>query len=120
MYAVFRDGGKQYKVMEGQELLVDHRRIALGQRIEFDEVVSLNDNDGTRFGTPVLPGAKVVAEVLAEEKGDKIVVQHFRRRKKIRRVIGHRQKYIRVRVKEIVAPPGDAGDQTSADNPVHG
>jgi large subunit ribosomal protein L21 len=104
MYAIIRDGGRQHKVAEGQQLLVDSRDVEPGQAIEFDEIVLLSANDTTHVGTPLVAGAKVVAEAMGPTKGEKIEVQHFRRRKGSGDRTGHRQAYLQVMIKQIVVP----------------
>ena len=103
MYAIIRDGGRQHKVSEGQELLIDYRDVEPGARIEFDEVLLVSANDGAQVGAPVVPGAKVVVEAIGPVKGEKLQVQHFRRRKDSKTCTGHRQSYLKIVVKEIVS-----------------
>ena len=67
MYAIIRDGGRQYKVAEGQELMVDSRDVEPGQTIEFDEVLLVSANESAQVGTPVVSGAKVIALTLNHE-----------------------------------------------------
>ena len=99
MYAIIADGGRQYKVEEGQELDIDLRDAASGDEITFDQVLAVSGDDGVQVGQPVVEGAETVtAEVLAEVKGEKIYVQKFRRRKDSKRRTGHRQRYTRIRV----------------------
>jgi len=103
VYAIISDGGKQYRVEEG--LTFDIQRKDLGEgvdKIEFDRVLMIGDTeDGPKIGRPVVEGAKVTASVLGEVKGDKIVVQKFRRRKGYARKQGHRQRYLRVKIDAI-------------------
>ncbi|MCU0959180.1 MAG: 50S ribosomal protein L21 [Pirellulaceae bacterium] len=101
MYAIIADGGRQYRVEEGQELDVDYREAATGQEIEFDRVLAVSSDQGLQLGQPTLEGAKVTAQVLGVEQGEKIYVQKFRRRKNYRRRTGHRQMYTRVRISRI-------------------
>ena len=61
----------------------------------------VRDDSETRVGTPTVPGAKVVATVLGEQKGPKVVVRKFKRRKNYRRKQGHRQRYTRIRIEAI-------------------
>ena len=105
MYAVIEDSGQQFRVSEGDVLNVDLRPVGEGDaQIEFDRVLLVSGEDDVKVGTPLVSGAKVVAEVLdAEAKGEKLVVQHWRRRKASRRKKGHRQKYLRVRIASIKA-----------------
>ena len=101
MYAIIADGGRQYKVEEGQELDIDLRNAASGDEITFDQVLAVSSDDGTKIGQPVVEGATVTAEVLSEVKGEKIYVQKFRRRKDSKRRTGHRQRYTRIRIAKI-------------------
>jgi len=101
MYAIIADGGRQYKVEEGQELEIDLRDAAAGDQITFDRVLTISSEEGVKVGQPVVEGASVTAEVLAEVKGDKLYVQKFRRRKNSKRRTGHRQRYTKVRVSSI-------------------
>ena len=102
MYAIIEESGRQVKVEEGQELRVDFLADSKeGDEIIFDKVLALRNDDGFQIGRPHLESAKVTAEVLGEEKGDKLVVQKFRRRKNSRRRTGHRQTYTRVKISKI-------------------
>lgn len=102
MYAIIADGGRQLKVEEGQELVVDYRASSSeGDEIRFDEVLALRSDGGLKIGRPTVEGASVTAEVLGVVPGPKLVVQKFRRRKSMRRRTGHRQWYTRVRVQKI-------------------
>lgn len=101
MYAIFVDGGRQYKVTEGQELDLDYRDIPSGQELTFERVVAVSDTDGIKLGEPTVSGASVVAEVLGPVKGEKLTIQKFRRRKNFRRKTGHRQIYTKVRISRI-------------------
>jgi len=101
MYAVIRNGGKQYKVAEGDVLEVEKIIAGEGDNIEFDEVLMLVDGDKVTIGAPVVAGAKVAAKVLAHGRGEKIRVIKFRRRKHYRKQMGHRQAYTRLQITGI-------------------
>ena len=105
MYAIIADGGRQYKVEEGQILSIDLRDgIAAGAAITFDQVLCVSGNGGIKIGKPIVAGATVQAEVLIPlEKGEKVYIQKFRRRKNYRRRTGHRQKYTQVKIGKILA-----------------
>jgi large subunit ribosomal protein L21 len=75
-----------------------------GETIQFDRVLLISAEGGATVGTPVIPEAKVIAEVVGEVKGEKIHTMRFKRRKRVHVRTGHRQHYIRVRVKQIVVP----------------
>lgn len=103
MYAIIRDRGMQYRVEEGQELNIALLDADAGSQVEFGEVLLIG-GDSSLVGAPVISGAKVLAEVLNEEKGDKIVVFRYKNKKRYRRRTGHRQKYTRVAISQIVKP----------------
>lgn len=100
MYAIIRDGGRQYKVEEGQELDIDYREATQGDELSFDDVLCISGDEVT-LGKPTISGASVKAEVVGVHQGPKLVIQKFRRRKNSRRKTGHRQLYTRVRVNKI-------------------
>ena len=102
MYAIISDSGRQIKVEQGQELLVDYRDVAAGEKITFDRVVAVSDGAGDlKLGAPLVSGASVVAEVIGPEKGPKLVVQKLRRRKNFRKKTGHRSVCTKVRISSI-------------------
>ena len=104
MYAVIADGGRQYKVEEGQEFDIDYRDVPKGSEIQFDRVLAVSDNENVQLGKPQVDGASVTAEVVGVRFGEKLVVRKLRRRKNSRRKNGHRQMYTTVRVQQINAP----------------
>lgn len=101
MYAIIATNGRQIKVEEGQVVHLDLMTADVGESVEFDKVLAVSDDSGLKFGTPVLDGATVTAEVLGPMKGPKLTVQKFRRRKNSRRRTGHRQLYTSVRIGKI-------------------
>jgi large subunit ribosomal protein L21 len=107
MYAVIEQGGKQYKVAQGDSVNIELTDIgADATSIDLDKVLMVSDGTDIKVGTPYLEGAKVVASFksTAEEglvKGPKLYPTHFRRRKNSQRRIGHRQKYLQVVVDSI-------------------
>ncbi|HOB74343.1 MAG TPA: 50S ribosomal protein L21 [Phycisphaerae bacterium] len=104
MYAIFEDGGRQYKVNTGDKIYVDLRDLPEGQEtVEFDRVLMIGEGADARIGQPLVEGAKVVGKVEAEVKGPKLISFKMRRRKNYRRKIGHRQRHLQVTISEIVA-----------------
>ncbi len=103
MYAIIIDGGRQYKVMEGQELVIDYRDASSGDALSFDKVVAFSDGSALKLGTPTVGGAKVTAKVLGVTQGPKLTVQKFRRRKTYRSKTGHRQMFTKVQIEKIVS-----------------
>jgi len=101
MYAIVQDGSRQYKVEEGQELLIDLRDLSVGDTYTFDRVLACGNGSDVRIGDPSVASASVTAEVLGTFQGPKLVVQKMRRRKNSRRRTGHRQLHTLVRVSKI-------------------
>jgi len=107
MYAVVEQGGKQYKVAEGDSLNIELTDVSPDAKtLEMDKVLLVSDGEEVKIGTPYLKGAKVVAsfKTTAEEavvKGKKLYPMHFRKLKNSRRRIGHRQKYLQVVIEKI-------------------
>ena len=102
-YAVVGDGGRQYRVMEGQELEIDFRHLPAGSEVVFDDVLAVSKAGQLTIGKPKVKGAKVKAEVLGLVQGEKIYVQKFARRKNYRRRTGHRSISTKIRIASISA-----------------
>lgn len=98
--AVFRTGGKQYRVSVGDTLQVSRLAGNPGDAIEFPEVL-LVGGDSPKVGKPTVAGAKVKAEIVDQGRGPRLIVFKFRRRKRYRRKNGHRQDFTAIRVTEI-------------------
>jgi large subunit ribosomal protein L21 len=109
MYAVIEQGGKQYKVSEGDRLKIELTDVsAEAKTIELDKVLLVSDGKKVKLGKPYLKGAKVVAsfETSAAEavvKSEKLYPTYLRKRKNSRRRTGHRQKYLQITIEKIVA-----------------
>ncbi len=105
MYAVIEDSGKQFRVSEGDVLQVDLRELAEdAKQIEFDRVLLVATEGNVQVGTPLVKGAKVVADITdALLKGPKLFHWYWKRRKHSDKKIGHRQKFIQVKISKIVA-----------------
>jgi large subunit ribosomal protein L21 len=101
-YAIVQTGGKQYKVSSGETIDVAHLHVAEGSAIELDQVLMVADGERVRVGTPTVEGAKVIAEVIGDGKGKKIIVFKYKPKVRYRRMKGHRQLYTRLAIKEIV------------------
>jgi large subunit ribosomal protein L21 len=102
MYAVIRTGGKQYRVTEGQTLRVEKLPGSAGDKVTFGEVL-LVGGDTPKIGQPLVKGASVSAEIKAQDRGPKLVIFKFRRRKNYRRKTGHRQPYTELKITGISA-----------------
>jgi large subunit ribosomal protein L21 len=102
MYAVIKHGGKQYKVKVGDILELDRIDAEPKSDIEINEVLLVKGGD-TKIGTPVVNGAKVVAEVINHARGKKVIIFKKRRRKDSKKKRGFRRDFTRVKIKEIIA-----------------
>jgi large subunit ribosomal protein L21 len=102
MYAVIRTGGKQYRVSQGDTLRVEKLAGDVGASITFDEVLMIG-GEKVNVGKPLVSGAKVSAEITAQDRAKKIIVFKMRRRKNYRRKNGHRQAYTEVKITGISA-----------------
>ena len=106
MFAIIEDGSRQYRVQEGDTLVVDYRADGeTGGGLTFDRVLLANGGGASIVGRPVIEGALVEAEIVRPlQKGPKLEIQKLRKRKNSRRHTGHRQKHTTVRVKSIQVP----------------
>src|SRR3954451_18754385 len=104
MYAIFEDGSHQFRVSEGDRIVVDRRQGDPGRELVFPKVLLVAGPEGTTIGTPVVEGAQVVARVIEQFRDKKIIIQKFRRRKNMRRRNGHRQPYTRVQITSVGFP----------------
>jgi len=101
MYAVVETGSKQYRVEQGQTLDVELLGVSEGDTVELGRVLMLGGDGQTAVGTPIVSGARVMAEVLGTVKGEKLIVFKYKQKVRYRRKTGHRQKYTRVRITDI-------------------
>ena len=101
MYAIIATGGKQYKVAEGDVILVEKLDVPAGETYEFDQVLALGGDTFT-VGTPTVEGAVVKATVLEQTKGKKVIVYKYKRKTGYHKKNGHRQQYTKLKIDSIV------------------
>ena len=101
MYAVIKSGGKQHKVSEGEEILLEKLSLNEGEVIEFSEVLAVNKDGNLNIGKPLLEGAVVKGKVINHLKTKKITVIKMKRRKDYRKKQGHRQNLTKVKIESI-------------------
>lgn len=94
-FAIFQTGGKQYRVTVGDVVKVE--KLNADGKVEFDQVLMVGD----KIGTPLVAGAKVVADVLEQKRNDKVLVFKKKRRQNYRRTKGHRQFITVLKITEI-------------------
>ena len=101
MYAIIETGGKQYRVEKGDVIDVELLE-AQENTIKFGNVLFINDGSGVKLGNPYVVKSHVKAELLQEVKGPKVVAFKYKKRKGYRRKVGHRQRYLRVKITDII------------------
>ena len=101
MQAIIVTGGKQYNVSEGDTLFIEKLDVNAGDAVVFDQVLAIVDGENTKFGTPVVEGAKVDATVVKNGKGKKIRIFKYTPKKGYRKRQGHRQPYTKVEINKI-------------------
>lgn len=101
MYAIIKNGGKQYRVSEGEVVELEKLKAEVGSKVEFDQVLMLVNGEEIKIGTPLVTPAKVVGEAVKHGRQDKVQVLKFRRRKHHMKRIGHRQHYTAVKITKI-------------------
>ena len=102
MYAIVESGGKQYKVLPDDTLKVAKLSLEQGSEVILDKVLMVSQEDRSIYGSPYIKGAKVLATVEGIGKARKVLVFKMRPRKASRKLMGHRQPYTSLKIKEIV------------------
>jgi len=100
MYAIIETGGKQYRVEKGDIIDVELLDAKEGA-VEFKHVLFLSEGSKSQIGNPYISKSSVRGELLQEVKGPKVIAFKYKRRKPIRRKVGHRQRYSRVKITDI-------------------
>jgi large subunit ribosomal protein L21 len=103
MFAVIKTGGKQYRVASGDVIKVERLEVEAGQTVSLDQVLMVGEGAEAKVGAPLVTGATVSAEVIAQDRGPKIIVFKKKRRQNYRRKNGHRQDLTVLRITDISA-----------------
>jgi len=101
MYAVFKTGGKQYRVSEGETLKIEKLEVEPGKKITFNEVLMIADGENVQVGSPLVEKASVEAKVISQGKGKKVNILKFKRRKQFMKQQGHRQLFTEIQIGKI-------------------
>ena len=101
MYAIIESGGKQYRVEKGDVINVELLE-SNAEKVEFNRVLFVNTGNATKMGNPYVSKSLVLGEFVQEVKGPKVIAFKYKKRKPIRRKVGHRQRYSRVRIIDII------------------
>ena len=118
MYAVIKNGGKQYQVKPGDEVRLEKLRGQVGDSIAFDEVLLTSDGEEVHVGEPFLENTKVVGRITRQGKHKKILIFKYKKRKGYRRKRGHRQPFTLVKIENIEGRPAEKGTESLSDEPV--
>lgn len=103
MYAIIETGGKQYRVSEGDVVMIEKLDVNEGEAVEFNRVLTVVKDGEVTVGKPVVDGAKVTGKVMAQGKGKKILVFKYKAKANYRKRQGHRQPYTKVVIEKIDA-----------------
>jgi large subunit ribosomal protein L21 len=103
MYVIIETGGKQYRVQEGDIVNVEKLDAAVGQVLDLNQVLLVEKDGNVTIGAPVVDGVTVVAKVLEQGKGDKVIAFRYKPKKHVRVKKGHRQPYTKLSIETINA-----------------
>jgi large subunit ribosomal protein L21 len=103
MYAIIETGGKQYRVSEGDVITIEKLEANEGEAVQFDRVLTVVKDGSVTLGKPLITGAKVTGQVMAQGKGKKILVFKYKAKSNYRRRQGHRQPFTKVVIEKIEA-----------------
>jgi len=113
-FAIIQAQGVQFRVSKDEEHIMPHLGKKAGEEIRVERVLLVSDADGIQVGRPLVEGAVVLMQVVGHEKGDKITVGTYKRRKKYRRKIGYRDTLTRVKILGIDLPKGEKREKHGA------
>ena len=105
-FAIFKTGGKQYKVRASEILKIEKLGNPEGKKIEFNEILAYGNKENVELGTPIIKGAKIEAELLKNSKEKTVLVFKKRRRKNSRKKYGHRQPFTLIKINKIFSKDG--------------
>ena len=103
LYAIIKTGGKQYKVAEGNEIIIEKLDAEEGSSVTFEEILAIGEGEEIKFGRPLVEGAKVTGSVVKNGKGPKIRIFKYKHKTNYRRRQGHRQPFTKVKIEKIEA-----------------
>lgn len=102
-YAIFKTGGKQYRVSEGDKVDVEYLAAEAGETATFDQVLCVSTNGSVSVGSPTVSGASVTAKVVAQFRAKKVIAFKYKRRKGFHKTKGHRRQMTRLQIESITA-----------------
>ncbi len=102
MYAIIANGGKQYKITEGNRVKLEHIAAAEGDGVQLKDVLMVDTGQGSIVGTPFVQGAYAQGKVVAHGRDEKVTVFKYKRRKDYKVKKGHRQHYTELLIEKII------------------
>ena len=105
-FAIFKTGGKQYKVQASEILKIEKLELSKNNKIEFNEILAYGDKKNVELGFPLIKGAKIEAELIKNSKERTVLVFKKRRRKNSKKKYGHRQPFTLIRINKIFSKDG--------------
>ena len=105
-FAIFKTGGKQYKVQASEILKIEKLELSDSKKIEFNEVLAYGDKENVELGSPLIKGAKIEAELIKNSKERTVLVFKKRRRKNSKKKYGHRQPFTLIKINKIFSKDG--------------
>ena len=110
-FAIFKTGGKQYKVQASEILKIEKLELSKDNKIEFNEILAYGDKKNVELGFPLIKGAKIEAELIKNSKERTVLVFKKRRRKNSRKKYGHRKPFTLIRINKIFSKDGKLLDE---------
>jgi len=101
MYAIVETGGKQYRVQEGDVIVIEKLNVEAGEEVVFDKVLAAGEGSDIKVGKPYVDGCSVKGSVIENGKGPKVIIFKFKAKKDYRKRQGHRQPYTMVKIESI-------------------
>ena len=110
MYAIIETGGKQYRVQNGDQIVVEKLGVEAGETVVFDKVLVVGEGEGVKVGAPYVEGTTVEGKVVENGKGKKVIIFKYKAKKDYRKKQGHRQPYTQVKIESLcgAAPKAEA------------
>ncbi len=101
MYAIVSIAGQQFKVEKGKKVFVHRLPGEIGETVSFDKVLLISHDERTNVGSPYLPDAVILAQIISHDRGDKVLVFKKKRRKGYQKLNGHRQYFTQILIEDI-------------------
>jgi len=101
MYAIVEIAGQQFKVNKDQKIFVHRQEGEVGDKLTFNQVFLIENENDVKVGTPVVDGAAIHVSILSHVRGDKVLIFKKKRRKSYQKMNGHRQDFTQLLIEDI-------------------